>query len=418
MKPKIFLPSVALAFAFTASALAQTPVLPDIPTNMYSVVQFGVVGDGHTLNTVAIQKAIATVGATGGTLVFPDGKYVTGPITLTNRLNLHLTRDAFLLISDDMANHPVVNNHYVDCIHAIDGHDIAITGDGTIDGQGSAWWKAFDANHAMTHRPFLIKIDNCSRVLISGVRLRNSPMFHLVPQHCTDVTIRGISIKSPANTHNTDGIDPSGWNYLITGCTIDGGDDNIAIKPADDRKPGDKNFLITDCTFLHGHGMSIGSGSHGGLEGLIVSNCTFRDTSAGIRIKTTRSTGGHLHNLVYEDLTMDGVKSAIDIVDYYPERDAPADPSTEKAHAVTDRTPFLDNFIIRNVTAKNCASLGTMRGLPEAPVTDATFSNVRISGGTGLKIYHAQNIRFSGSSLKSKTGPAIMVYDADVSGLK
>ncbi len=73
-------------------------------------------------------------------------------------------------------------------------------------------------------------------------RLVNSPMFHLVPQDCTDVTIRGIFIKSPADAPNTDGIDPSGWNYLITDCTIDGGDDNIAVKPANSRTPGNKNY--------------------------------------------------------------------------------------------------------------------------------------------------------------------------------
>jgi polygalacturonase len=418
MKPNIFaiLPGFCFILALTASA--QTPALPDIPTNTYSVVQLGAVGDGHTLNTAAIQNAIATVGATGGTLVFPAGKYLTGPFTLTNRLNLHLDRDAVILISDDLDAHPVAGKRYVDCIYAADGHDIAITGDGTIDGQGAAWWKAFDADPAMTHRPFLVKIDNCSRVLISDVTLRNSPMFHLVPQHCTDVTIRHVTIKSPANTHNTDGIDPSGWNYLITGCTIDDGDDNIAIKPADDRKPGDKNFLVTGCTFLHGHGMSIGSGSHGGLENLVVSNCTFNGTAAGIRIKTGRTVGGRLHNITYEDLSMNNVKNAISIIDFYPERNAPKDPAAEKPQPVTTRTPFVDGIIIRDVTATNCPSAGTIRGLPEAPVTDVSFSNVHISAVTGLKIYHARNIRFSQSAIISKTGKAVTTIDAEVSGLQ
>jgi len=232
------------------------------------------------------------------------------------------------------------------------------------------------------------------------------------------VTIRHVTIKAPADAPNTDGIDPSGWNFLITGCTIDDGDDNIAIKPGGGRTPGDKNFLVTDCTFLHGHGMSIGSGSRNGLENLTVSNCTFNGTTAGIRIKTGRGVGGLLQHITYEDLAMNNVKNAISIIDFYPERSAPKDPATEKPQPVTARTPLVDGIIIRDVTATNCPGAGTIRGLPEAPVTDVSFSNVHLSAGTGLKIYHARNIRFSQSTITSKTGPALTTVDAEVSGLK
>src|SRR5208283_6113252 len=116
------------------------------------------------------------------------------------------------------------------------------------------------------------------RVRIRGVTLSNSPMFHLVPQNCMNVTIQGITIKSPADAPNTDGIDTSGWNYLIADCTIDVGDDNIAIKPTGSRTPGSKNFAIKNCTFLHGHGCSVGSGTAGGIENLTVSDCTFSQT--------------------------------------------------------------------------------------------------------------------------------------------
>src|SRR5207253_1779724 len=136
---------------------------------------------------------------------------------------------------------------------------------------GAAWWNAFRANPQMTHRPYLIKFTDCERVKIHDVTLCNSPIFHLVPQNCTDVKIENIKIKSPADAPNTDGIDPSGWNFLISGCTIDTGDDNIAIKPnVSHRTPGDKNYFIQDCTFIHGHGMSIGGGTAGGVENIVV----------------------------------------------------------------------------------------------------------------------------------------------------
>ncbi len=270
----------------------------------------------------------------------------------------------------------------------------------------------------MTHRPYLVRFSNCQRVLVQGITLSNSPMFHLVPQNCTDVTIRGITIKSPSNAHNTDGIDPSGWNFLITDCTIDSGDDNIAIKPGGGHAPGDKNYLITNCKFLHGHGMSIGSGTSGGIEDLTVCNCTFEATDAGIRIKTARGRGGLLQNLTYENLTMTAVKNPIYIIDWYPERDAPKDPATEKAEPVADRTPINRNITIRNVTATNCPTAGTIRGLPEALITDVILSNVTISAKTGMKIYHAKGIRFTDSKINVESGKALTTFNAEIVGLE
>jgi polygalacturonase len=270
----------------------------------------------------------------------------------------------------------------------------------------------------MTHRPNLIKLSNCTRVRVHGVTLSNSPMFHLVPQNCMDVTIQGITIKSPADAPNTDGIDPSGWNYLIADCTIDVGDDNIAIKPTGSRTPGNKNYTVKNCTFVHGHGCSVGSGTAGGIEDLTVSDCTFDQTDAGIRIKTMRGNGGLLQNCTYENLKLTAVRNPIYIIDYYPERNAPKDPSTEQPEPITDRTPFNRNIIIRNVTATNCPTAGTIRGLPEAPITKVTLSNVNISAKTGMKIYYARKIRFVGSKIAAESGRPLMTFDAEVTGLE
>ena len=409
----------ACYFAFAWSVSAQNPALPVIPTNTFPVTLYGAVGDGQTMNTAAIQKTIdAASKAGGGIVLVPEGRFLTGPFLLTSRINLHLASNAVILISDDMAKHPVINARYQDCISVTNAQDIEISGEGTIDGQGKAWWAAFEADHSMTHRPYMIKLSNCNRVRVHGVTLSNSPMFHLVPQNCTDVTIQGITIKSPSNAHNTDGIDPSGWNYLITDCTIDAGDDNIAVKPGSGRTPGDKNYTITNCRFLHGHGMSIGSGTSGGIEDLRVSNCSFDGTDSGIRIKTARGRGGLLQNLTYENLTMTAVKNPLYIIDWYPERDAPKDPATEKVEPVTDHTPINKNIIIRNVIATNCPTAGTVRGLPEAPVTDVTLSNVTISAKTGLKIYHARGIRFADSKIEVESGKRLTVFDAEVAGLE
>jgi len=399
--------------------VAVEPALPSIPANEFDVSEYGAVGDGTTINTAAIQKTIdAASTAGGGVITIPAGKFLTGPFKLANAINLHLTKDAVILIDDNLNTYPVVGGRYQDCIWVKSAHDVAITGEGTIDGQGSAWWKVFRSNPSMTHRPYMIRLQDCSRVLVEGVTLTNSPMFHLVPDSCTDVTIKDITIKSPANAPNTDGIDPSGWNYLITDCTIDCGDDNIAVKPKDGRKPGNKNYAITRCTFMHGHGMSIGSGTNGGIEDLTVSDCVFDSTDSGIRIKTRRGRGGVLQSLTYENLTMTRVKNPIYVIDYYPEREAPKDPATEKAQDMNERTPINKRITIRNVTATDCTNSGTIRGLPEAPISDVTLTNVKISAKTGMKIYFAKGIRFIDSKIDVGQGKPLELFDAEVTGLE
>jgi len=406
-------------FAGASGAPGKAPPLPVIPRGTFDVTRYGAVGDGRTMDTIAIQKTIdAAAAAAGGMVRVPAGKFLTGPFTLASHINLHLERGAEILIANGRAHYPAVNNRYQDSISVTDAQDVEISGRGTIDGQGAAWWTAFRSNPAMTHRPYLIKISDCTRVLITGVTLKNSPMFHLVPQNCTDVTIQGIHISAPANSPNTDGIDPSGWNFLISGCAIDTGDDNIAIKPVAARRPGNKDFLIRDCAFGHGHGCSIGSGTVGGIEDLTVSHCTFDQTDSGIRIKTGRDRGGLLQNVTYENLKMTAVKNPIYIIDFYPERTAPKDPATEKPEPVTERTPINKNIVIRNLTAADCPTAGTIRGLPEMPIDGVTLTNVKLSAETGLKIYHARAVRFENSQIKVKEGEPLITCDAQVTGLR
>lgn len=402
------------------TAILFSAALPLCATT-FNVRDFGAAGDGKTLDTVAIQKTVnAASAAGGGTVLIPAGKFLTGPFTLASSINLHLDSNAVILIDNNLTRYPIVEKRYQDAITAAGAHDLQITGEGTIDGQGEVWWQSFRANPAMTHRPYLIKLSNCTRVKVSGVTLCNSPMFHLVPQNCTDVTIEDITIHSPANAPNTDGIDPSGRSFVISGCNIDTGDDNIAIKPAhgDGHTAGNKNFLVKNCIFGHGHGMSIGGGTAGGIADLTVSNCTFDQTDYGIRIKTLRGNGGLLQNCTYENLRMDAIgKSPISIVDYYPERNAPADPATEKPEPVNDRTPLNQNILICNLTAIHCPNAGIIRGLPEAPIDGLTFSNVTITAQTGMKIYHAKNVRFVNSKISTEKGAPLTTFNTTATGL-
>jgi len=169
----------------------------------FNVRDFGATGDGHTLDTAAIQKAVdAASVAGGGTVLVPAGQYLTDPFTLASGIDLHLDANAVILIDNDLTRYPVDRKRYVDAITATGAHDLGISGDGAIDGQGEVWWQAFRDNPNMTHRPYMIKFLKCTRLKITGVTLRNSPMFHLVTQNCTDVTI-SASRSNPRNTRPT-----------------------------------------------------------------------------------------------------------------------------------------------------------------------------------------------------------------------
>jgi len=249
------------------------------------------------------------------------------------------------------------------------------------------------------------------------VTLTNSPMFHLVPRTSTDVTIDSVTIKAPALSPNTDGIDPSGWNFLITHCTIDTGDDNIALKPRP--VPGHavscENFLIEHCAFLHGHGMSIGGGSYGGVRNMTVRDCSFEDTDAGVRMKSGRDRGGLAENLTYENLSMKRVKTSILITSYYPE--IPRYPELDPAQPLTARTPIWQHILIDHIISADGMTSMRLIGLAEMPVRSVAFSDVRIVSQKPMQIIHGRAITFSDSQISATDGEANQLVDADVKGL-
>jgi polygalacturonase len=420
--PSVFI-SLLLLSGMSAEAWATDPPAPNIPDKSFSITDYGAVADGKTPNTQAIIHAIAAcTAAGGGSVIVPAGKYLTAPFALSSGLNLHLEQGAVLLITDDEKQFQVRGNAYENCISADDCHDIAITGAGTIDGQGERWWTEFikskGSSSAALHRPFLVVLKNCNRVLIKGITLTNSPMFHLVPKECRDVTIDAVHFVAPAKAPNTDGLDPSGWNYLITRCIFDVGDDCIAIKPTGHGDAGQvscEDFLITDCTFNHGHGMSIGGQTNGGLRRMIVRDCAFEGTEAGIRMKAGRGAGGLVEDVTYENLKMHGVKSPILISSFYPR--PPKNPAADPAQPMQADTPIWRHIQITNLTSTDSPTAGQIIGLAESPVEDVVLTRVHISAVKGMQIIHAKGVRFVDSSIDVQEKPAIKLSDAEVSGM-
>jgi polygalacturonase len=423
------------AASVTAAAASRpgdiAPAQPQIPNRTFSVKDFGAVGDGQTPNTEAFKRAVAAVDkAGGGRLVVPAGNYATGPIDLCSTIDFHLDGGATIFFSPKFEDYGT-SPRYRPLLLTTNAHDVKISGAGTINGHGEAWWTAAEefkreanARKARSNtmpRPNMVSFDRCERVRVEGVTLTASPKFNLVPARCTDVTIDGITILNPhLQSPNTDGIDPSLCHrVLITRCLIDTDDDCIAIKSGGaSGTAGVSDILITDCTFKHGHGCSFGSETNGGDERVTVRNCTFDGTDIGVRFKSDRTRGGLVQDIVYENLTMKNVGQAIVITSYYPDRDIPKVGQHVEAKAVGPTTPHWSKITIRNITATGCTkSAGMILGLPESLATDITLDNVTIDAPAGLRIGYAKGVTLKNVKVNAAQGEPLIIEDT-VEGLK
>jgi polygalacturonase len=271
---------------------------------------------------------------------------------------------------------------------------IVIDGGGIIDGAGQPWWDdvyshKHTANFVAAMRPRLIVLDHCKHVLIEDVTVQNSASWQIVPYYSDDVTIRNGKVLAPAHSPNTDGIDPfSSSHVTISHMTIDVGDDNIAIKSGQPGSAGpddpSSDITITGCTFLHGHGMSIGSEIAGGVRNVSAARIHFKDTASGVRIKSNRDRGGDIGNFDFRDLTMEDVGTPILITEYYPKI-----PDHDAAEPITRLTPHFHDIRITNLTATGAKQAGIVIGLPESPIATITLTNVHIAAQKGMTISDA-----------------------------
>jgi polygalacturonase len=415
---------VTVAFLATGNLAAQT-------ARIFDVREFGAKADGRTLDTAAIQKALDACGQAGGGVVkLTPGTYLAQPLSLRTRTTLLLEAGARLQASTNHADWmkqpgdwtKAASGDFVPFISGKDLEDVTLAGPGTIDGGGEVWWgPAEEARQKKSGftlpRPNLIVLTRVRNLVVRDVTIQNSPKFHLVPTECEGVLITNVTILAPERAANTDAIDPSvSRNVTITKCLIDVGDDNVAVKSGkrlDGREFACENLTVTDCTFKHGHGMSIGSETVGGVKNVVVRRCTFENTDNGIRIKSDRTRGGTVDGLLCEDITMKEVRGAITITSYYPKI-----PATDTAQPVTSTTPHYRNLTIRNLTATSSKSAGVIVGLPESPVENVLLENVTITAAqAGLEIRHAKGVQLRNVKVTPAKGEPFLVTDAVVSRL-
>ena len=425
---------------------------PSFPARDFDITQYGARGDGTTDCTAAFRAAIdACHAAGGGRVVVPAGRFLSGAIHLKSHVNLHVTKDATIAFSTDPnAYLPAVFTRwegmelmgYSALIYALDQQDIAVTGEGTLDGQADKtnWWpwkgnavdgwtagmpnqraartrlmQAMEAGvppeervfaEGSYLRPQFIQPYRCRNVLIEGVTIRNSPMWEIHPVLCTNLTVRNVSIVTTGP--NNDGCDPESCrDVLIEGCLFDTGDDCIAIKSgrnADGRRIGvpSENIIVRNCRMKEGHGgVTIGSEISGGCRNVFVENCQMDSPvlERALRFKNNAMRGGLIEHVYMRDCTIGEVADAVLSMDLYYEegRNGPFVPIIRDVEMrnVTSRKSRYALFMraypkseISDVRIIDCSFDGVARGNVTEGVQDLVLENVRINGERATATSH------------------------------
>ena len=403
---------------------------PQFPDRSFDVREFGAKAGGKHDNSKAFAAAIAACNkAGGGTVLVTQGRYLCGPIHLLSNVNLHITKDATIAFSTDpKAYLPAVFTRwegmeimgYSPLIYAYGQTNIAVTGEGILDGQGNrtTWWPWKGSNFSSVDwgipgvptqeaarnklmqdmennvpvaqrqyadgsylRPVFVQPYNCTNVLIEGITITNAPFWLLNPVRCENITIDGVTFASLGP--NSDGCDPESCkNVVIKNCLFDTGDDCIAIKSgrnADGRRLNipSENILISNCKMRNGHGgVVIGSEISGGVRNVFVENCEMSspELERGIRVKTNSVRGGLIENLFVRNITIGEVQTAI-VIDFdYEEGDA------------GKFTPTVRNIDIRNLICQNAKQVFQVRGYKRSPIQNLHLTNCHFkkSGAIGV----------------------------------
>ncbi|MFT3679659.1 MAG: glycoside hydrolase family 28 protein [Ferruginibacter sp.] len=470
-----------LAFSLTAAAqekdisyyLSKTPFamqavpVPKFNDKVFSITDYGAVADGKTLNTEAFAKAItACTKDGGGRVLVPAGTWLTGPVELKSNVDLHLEKGAVIQFTPDRTQYPIITmsgegKNYVVAspLYAYRANNIAITGQGIIDGAGESWrpvkkskvtaamwddlskrgvisedgkiwWPSAEAMNGEDYvkklkrktepltekdylpardflRPYMVYFIQCNTILMEGVTIRNSPKFVFYPNRCTDLTMNGVTVLNDWWAQNGDGIDISACkNVVIYKCTLSVGDDGICMKSSRGSKPeGDaelKNILIAQCTVYRAHGgFVIGSNTDGGMQNIYVADCNFIGSDIGIRVKSNPGRGGLVKDIYIDNIGMKNIKEeAILFTTYY--EDMPAGKTSKDTSEREDgKIPRFTEFHISNVKCEGAATAVSIIGLKEVPVSKIYLENIDITAGKGFVSTDAENIYLKNVTLNT-----------------
>ncbi len=414
---------------------------PVFPKKTVSLTRYGAKGDGKTLCTEAFSKAIDELSRQGGgRLSVPQGVWFTGPIVLKSHVDLHLEKGAVILFSGDMDLYPVIETNYEGelrkhCqspVSAVGQTDIAITGQGIIDGNGICWrplkkekvtegqWKKFTSKggvfprstmwypseERVKMRPVLLYLESCRNVLLQGVTFQNSPNWCLHPLLCENLIVDQVMVRNPAYAQNGDAIDvESCRNVLVVNSSFDAGDDGICLKSGRDeqgRRRGrpTENVVVDGCTVFNGHGgFVVGSEMSGGVRNIWVNDCQFLGTDAGLRFKSCRGRGGVVENIYIRNISMaDILGDAVTFDLFYGGKSVIEQlESGERinniaAEPVGEGTPVFRNIDIQHVVCRGAHRALWFNGLPEMPISDIRLSDITIQADEPGDFFNCKNI--------------------------
>lgn len=410
------------------------PTGASIADREVSILDFGAESGGKVLNTEAIAAAIRTVAEAGGGRVnFPAGKWLTGPIHMQSGVELHLEKGCEVIFSQQKELYlPPVYTLYegVRCytysamVYAYQCHDIAVTGEGTFNGQGHAWWYmsctrtgvldmyAAGAEHRPVEdrvyqteedgiRPGLLHFLDCSNVLIEGVTFTFSPFWTVHPTWCENIIVRNVTVRNPyLYAPNTDGVNLEGCRRgLVDGVFADTGDDAVCIKSGrdEDGRVADRpceDIIIRNCRANRSHGgITIGSETSGGVRNILVEDCEFLDNRIGIWVKTAPERGNVIENIEIHNVKTKkiGYHGICITMGYYGDGNTPAEVS---------HMPAVRNIAIDGFTCESAPIGLEISGYPDYPIQNICLKNIAIHAEKGVTMEHVTDLQMENVSFK------------------
>jgi polygalacturonase len=378
-------------------------------SKVFNIMSYGAVNDTNVSSTEAFQRAIADCQkAGGGTVEIPAGQYLTGPIDMVDNMTLQIDGGAVVYFETERSDYPDVVSRWEGLtetgphplIFANGLHHIAITGRGTFNGQGAAWWAAMDvAEHGnarpdrpIRRRPMFLQIKDCSDARIDGPTFVNAPFWNVHLLYSTNIEVANCRMIAPANSPNTDGLNTDSCrDVLVRDCLADVGDDGFGIKSGRDEE-GRKmnrpteNVTYLRCHVLHGHSVcAIGSEESGGVRHVRFLDCTGDGTDNGIRLKSMRGRGGVVEDITASNITLNNVSNAIVLTMGYV-KTAP--------EPLSERTPLFRDISIDHVTARGSKNCCLIDGLEELPIQNVRLSDSDLAGTNGITCDYARDITF------------------------
>ncbi len=387
------------------------------PSKRYVITDYGALGDGQTVSTKAIQSAIDKCASEGGgVLVVPRGTFLTGSIFFKQGVDLLLEKEGVLKGTVEPNDYPQIDTRWegeemvwtAALVNFSNMTDVNLTGPGQIDGSGDQWMQRYPrgSQELRTGRPRLIGIQNCKRVKVSGMSLKNQACWGLFILYSENVLVEKLTIRAEHNIISSDGIDvDSSRNVQIVGCDIDVNDDCIAVKSGKDEdgrrvnRPAE-DIVVEKCHFRYGHGgVSMGSEMSGGIRNVEIRNCIMDSNNwAPIRFKSQPSRGGVVENITYRDIVLRDTRKAFEFNMAW---------RMVNAKPPSDPLPIVRNVKIINVSG-TAGSVGNMQGLKGSPIRNVTFENCKIKAKQGFTLENVEDVDLSGLTIEVEQGEAII----------